>query len=303
MNAISTWAGQVTTGHGAMTLVGTLLACLSGQMTWAAATPLLAVAVVGLLWPENAQAAGVVQKVATDAQPLAADVEAAVRSYLARMIPTKQAPVPAAAPTATAGTVSIWGALILGVVATAVLAWVWCAPGLPSQVSLLFVVVVGFGVAMFARRCRFVALFAGLGLALAGCGSTPINPTLLSDGQLAGAALQVLITDAQTLGAPAEDVSKAQAVLAALQTAVADLKKGSATAQDFATLATDEINSVTPTLLADLHANATLTWGVTLLENFIPLIAADVAPVTTAPTAAAIDRRSALQAWVTGQKK
>jgi hypothetical protein len=66
LNSLKTWFGEVTTGHGAMVLSGTLLAVLSGGMTWAGAAPLLVAGVIGLIWPENnaLQAAG--QAVATD---------------------------------------------------------------------------------------------------------------------------------------------------------------------------------------------------------------------------------------------
>jgi hypothetical protein len=65
-NSLRARFGEVTTGHGVMVLSGTLLAVLSGGMTWAGAAPLLAAGVIGLVWPENTplQAAG--QAVATD---------------------------------------------------------------------------------------------------------------------------------------------------------------------------------------------------------------------------------------------
>lgn len=140
--------------------------------------------------------------------------------------------------------------------------------------------------------------------ALAACTSTTaLSPTLVQDGTLTVAALQVLSADAATLGAPPADVAAVNLAATAVQTALTDLQKGSTTPQAFATLATDEINAVAPTILRDVKANPTITTGVTLLTNFIPIIAADVAAQTTAPTAAAIDNRSGLQAWVTANKK
>lgn len=47
------WMGEVTTGHGAMILVPTLLAVASDAMTWETAAPLLAAGVIGLIWPER----------------------------------------------------------------------------------------------------------------------------------------------------------------------------------------------------------------------------------------------------------
>ncbi len=47
------WMGEITTGHGAMILVPTLLALASEAMTWETAAPLLAAGVIGLIWPER----------------------------------------------------------------------------------------------------------------------------------------------------------------------------------------------------------------------------------------------------------
>lgn len=51
--SLKSWIGQVTTGHGVMVLVPTVLAALTGTMGWNIALPLLAAGVVGLAWPEN----------------------------------------------------------------------------------------------------------------------------------------------------------------------------------------------------------------------------------------------------------
>ena len=68
------WLGQVTTGHGFMILASTILALLSGTMSWEIAVPLLAAAGAGLLWPENTQ-------LKATAETLATDVMAAISAY------------------------------------------------------------------------------------------------------------------------------------------------------------------------------------------------------------------------------
>jgi len=139
-------------------------------------------------------------------------------------------------------------------------------------------------------------------LAFSAC-TTPLNPTLLQDGQLVVAALQAIDADAVALGAPAADTALIAVALTAVQTGLTDLQKGSKTPQDFATLLTDEINSVAPTLLMDLHANQTITTGVVLLKNLIPVIVADVTAGQKAPTAASIDTRGRMRVWIDGQKR
>lgn len=116
MNAISNWAGQVTTGHGAMVLVGTLLACLHGDMTWAAGSPLLAAGFIGVIWPENTGLAAQAGKIASDAQPLLTDIEPMVRRALVNFFtsrPPSAAPVAPPAPSSTAGCLSLRGALLV----------------------------------------------------------------------------------------------------------------------------------------------------------------------------------------------
>jgi hypothetical protein len=66
------WLGQVTTGHGIMVLIPTLLAALSGTMSWRDAAPLLVAAVIGVIWPENAALKTDVQALATDVADLVA---------------------------------------------------------------------------------------------------------------------------------------------------------------------------------------------------------------------------------------
>jgi hypothetical protein len=52
-NSLMTWLGQITTGHGVMILVPTILSMLTGTMTVATGAPLLLAGVIGLLWPET----------------------------------------------------------------------------------------------------------------------------------------------------------------------------------------------------------------------------------------------------------
>ena len=91
---MNNWLGQVTTGHGAMIVGPTVLAVLSGQMTWTTATPLLVAGAVGLLWPENTA-------LPAQAQTATADLETLVKSVIAagKPGPVPTAPV-AAAPSA-----------------------------------------------------------------------------------------------------------------------------------------------------------------------------------------------------------
>jgi hypothetical protein len=70
--SLSTWIGEVTTGHGAMIVGPTLLAAASGSMSWSAAVPLLAAGVIGLAWPENTALKSAVQTTATDVEALIA---------------------------------------------------------------------------------------------------------------------------------------------------------------------------------------------------------------------------------------
>lgn len=67
---LSTWIGEVTTGHGAMILGPTLLAASSGTMAWSTAVPFLAAGVVGLLWPENVALKSATQTTVTNIETL-----------------------------------------------------------------------------------------------------------------------------------------------------------------------------------------------------------------------------------------
>lgn len=156
------------------------------------------------------------------------------------------------------------------------------------------------------------ALLGALALApLAACTTTTTNgttttalsPTLVQDGNLAVAALQALGNDAMLLGAPAADATAIGLATTALQTGLFDLQKGVKTPQDFAMLFNDEVNQLAPTVLRDMKANATITTGVALLESFVTIIAADVTPASTAPTAASIDTRARLAAWISQKPK
>jgi hypothetical protein len=139
---------------------------------------------------------------------------------------------------------------------------------------------------------------AALALALAAC-STPISPTLLQDGQLIVAGIDVL---AATPLIPAGDAAIIMVVDGVLHTALTDLQKGSSTPADFVAVATDEIKSLAAgPILTDLHANATITAGVAALQAILPVIAADLAPPSAAPVTAALTvdpGRAKLQAFV-----
>ena len=121
-------------------------------------------------------------------------------------------------------------------------------------------------------------------VALTAC-STPISATLLNDGQLIVAGLQVL---AGTPLVPAADAALIALALKAVSTGVTDLQAGSTTAADFVKVATDEVNTISGPLLTDLHANATITAGVNALKAILPVIAEDVAPTSDAPSTAAL---------------
>lgn len=136
--------------------------------------------------------------------------------------------------------------------------------------------------------------------ALAACG-TPPNPTILRDAQLIVAGLEAVDTAvAQFPGVPAADTILAGLVLTAVQAGLTELQNGAKTPADFATLAQTQIGLLAPPLLKDLHANATITTGVALLQGLIPVIAAEATPAPAAMPVAAMasDTRGKLQAWV-----
>jgi hypothetical protein len=114
----STWIGQVTTGHGFMVLVPTLLAALSGTMSWTVALPLLIAGVVGLVWPENA---GLKEA----AQTAAADLEKIYAQYQSNVVAAaSNAPMPPD-PRKTAAGIAVLAAIALSLSA--------CAGQTPAQ--------------------------------------------------------------------------------------------------------------------------------------------------------------------------
>lgn len=138
-----------------------------------------------------------------------------------------------------------------------------------------------------------------LALSLGACANMPISQTLLNDGNLLIAGLQTVDSTLKTANAPATDVALVETAIAALQTAEADLQAGKQTPAGFAKLAQDEIAKFAPAVLADLHANATIVTGVTLIENLLPVIIADVTPAAPAKVGAAMtDQRQALRNWI-----
>lgn len=70
------WLGQSTTGAGVATLLATMGSLIAGTLSWDHALPLLAAAIVGLIWPENAA----FQAAAGDT---AASVETLIAAYRA----------------------------------------------------------------------------------------------------------------------------------------------------------------------------------------------------------------------------
>ena len=87
-NSTNAWFGQVTTGTGFMLLAPTLLAALSGTMSWSAAFPLLVAAAVGLVWPENTG-------LKDAAQTAAADLEKVYAKYQSNVVAAaSNAPMP-----------------------------------------------------------------------------------------------------------------------------------------------------------------------------------------------------------------
>lgn len=114
----NTWIGQVTTGHGFMVLVPTLLAALSGTMSWTVAFPLLVAGAVGLVWPENA---GLKEA----AQTAAADLEKAYAQYQSNLVAAaSDAPMPPD-PRKTAAGIAVLAAIALSLTA--------CAGQTPAQ--------------------------------------------------------------------------------------------------------------------------------------------------------------------------
>lgn len=113
-----TWIGQVTTGHGFMVIAPTLLAVLSGTMSWTIAFPLLVAGVVGLVWPENT-------RLKDAAQTVAGDLETAYTRYQTNVVTAAtNAPVPPD-PRNTAASLAVLAAIGLSLTA--------CAGQTPAQ--------------------------------------------------------------------------------------------------------------------------------------------------------------------------
>jgi hypothetical protein len=114
-SALQSWITQVTTGHGFMILVPTLVAAISGTLPWSSAVPLLTAALVGLIWPENPSAK-------QTAQSAAIDIEALIAAC--RPSPTKTTTAPpttGSVPNVPARntTAALIGALLLGTMSLA----------------------------------------------------------------------------------------------------------------------------------------------------------------------------------------
>jgi hypothetical protein len=138
-------------------------------------------------------------------------------------------------------------------------------------------------------------------LLLASC-STPVNPTLIADGQLAVATLSTIDTIAGNIpGVPASVTGLIGVALTGIQAGLTDLQSGAQTPASVAALIQTEIKTVAKPVATDLKANATIQNGLTLLSNLAPVIAADVGPVptvnVTAEAAPHADPRAALAAW------
>ncbi len=119
MNSSSkTWIGQVTTGHGFMVLAPTLLAVLSGTMSWTVAFPLLVASAIGLAWPENAALKDAAQTAAADLEKIYAQYQSNVVAVAAN------APMPPD-PRKTVASIAVLAAVGLSLAA--------CAGQTPAQ--------------------------------------------------------------------------------------------------------------------------------------------------------------------------
>jgi hypothetical protein len=123
---VRNWIGQVTTGHGVMILAPTVLAALSGTMSWTNAVPLLVAGGIGLLWPENtaAMAAG---------QSMVGDVETLITAYRTGLEHAGQASAPrTSVPAVPAHATAVAGLAALAICAAALSA---CTNQTPAQVQ------------------------------------------------------------------------------------------------------------------------------------------------------------------------
>jgi hypothetical protein len=64
------WAQQATTGAGFATILGTVTAAATSQMSWTAAAPVLVGGLIALIWPENKVAQQSASNLANDVLPL-----------------------------------------------------------------------------------------------------------------------------------------------------------------------------------------------------------------------------------------
>lgn len=140
-------------------------------------------------------------------------------------------------------------------------------------------------------------------LLVVGCAS--LSPALIADGELAVSALQGLTSIAQgTPFVPAADIVLINGALNAVQADLDALKAGKTTAQAFAAAANSAVGQITDPILADVHANTTITQGVRLLASFAQTLLADVDKATppvagASPMAGEVaDPRAALRSWV-----
>lgn len=136
--------------------------------------------------------------------------------------------------------------------------------------------------------------------------TVPLNPTLVSDGNLAITGLKALSADAALLGTPSGDIAAINLATTSIQTALTDLQGGIKTPADFAQVVNDQVSLLAPAILKDFHANNTITTGMVLLQQLVLLISAEVSGPTV-PTAAMApklgDARQQLHAWLNGQHK
>jgi hypothetical protein len=116
------WVGQITTGQGVMILAPTVMAVMSGSMTWETALPLLVAGVTGLIWPESTTAS-------VASQAAAKDIQALIVAYRTGLDHAGSEPVaPASVVPAHGPTVAGMAALAIGAAALA-----GCANQTPAQ--------------------------------------------------------------------------------------------------------------------------------------------------------------------------
>lgn len=160
----NTWLGQVTTGHGFMVLAPTLLAALSGEMSWTAAFPLLVASAVGLVWPENAGL-----KEAT--QTAAADLEKIYAQYRTNTVAAAaNAPLPPD-PRKTAAGIAVLAAIGLSLTA--------CSGQTPAQQAAEIHAVEC--IADTAAKVAMVAAEPAFGIAMAADAAAAVGTELSTD--------------------------------------------------------------------------------------------------------------------------